>query len=150
MNAPTTEPSTAATALTPSPTVGSAVRDYVDRVRGGDVGALPAVLGLLVLCAAFTSLRPVFLTPLNFANLLTQGASITLIAMGLVFVLLLGEIDLSAGFASGVCAAVLATLLTEEGFPWPVAIGAAPGDRHPDRADARHPRCPGSGSRRSS
>ena len=125
MSAPTTEPTSGAAALTPSPTVGSAVRDYVDRVRGGDVGALPAVLGLLVLCVVFTALRPVFLTSGNFANLFTQGASITLIAMGLVFVLLLGEIDLSAGFASGVCAAVLATLLTQEGFPWPVAIAAA-------------------------
>jgi len=128
MSAPTTEPTeptVAAAALTPSPTVGSAVRDYIDRVRGGDVGALPAVLGLVVLCIVFSALRPVFFTPLNFANLLTQGASITLIAMGLVFVLLLGEIDLSAGFASGVCAAVLATLMAEQGFPWPVSIGAA-------------------------
>ncbi len=57
----------------------------------------------------FSILRPVFFTAGNFANLLTQGAAITVIAMGLVFVLLLGEIDLSAGFTSGVCAAVLAT-----------------------------------------
>lgn len=101
------------------------VRAYGDRIRGGDVGALPAVLGIVILCIVFTSLDSVFFSRLNFANLLVQGAAITTIAMGLVFVLLLGEIDLSAGFASGVCAAVLATLLTEQGLPWYVAVGAA-------------------------
>lgn len=109
----------------PAAAVREHVRDYVDRVRGGDVGALPAILGLVVLCVVFTALDSVFFSPGNFANLLVQGAAITVIAMGLVFVLLLGEIDLSAGFASGVCAAVLATLLTEKGYPWYVAVAAA-------------------------
>ncbi|MFI1408472.1 sugar ABC transporter permease [Streptomyces sp. NPDC020707] len=103
----------------------SVVRNYVDRVRGGELGALPAVLGLIVLCGFFAALRPVFLSELNFANLLTQGAGSIAIAMGLVFVLLLGEIDLSAGYASGVCAAVLAILLTDHGWPWYGAAGAA-------------------------
>ncbi|MBC6459559.1 sugar ABC transporter permease [Actinomadura sp. HBU206391] len=98
------------------------VRGYVDRVRGGEVGALPAILGLVVLCAIFSILRPAFLSEGNFANLFTQGAAVTVIAMGLVFVLLIGEIDLSAGFASGVCAAVLAVLLTNHGWPWYVAV----------------------------
>ncbi len=89
------------------------------------MGALPAVLGLVVLCVFFAALRPVFLSELNFANLLTQGAGSIAIAMGLVFVLLLGEIDLSAGYASGVCAAVLAILLTDNGWPWYGAAGAA-------------------------
>ena len=71
------------------------------------------------------SCGPSFLTAGNFANLFTQGAAVTVIAMGLVFVLLLGEIDLSAGFASGVCAAVLAIMLTNQGLPWYVAVGAA-------------------------
>ena len=75
------------------------------------MGALPAVLGLLVLCTVFSILRPAFLTAGNFANLLPQGAAVTVIAMGLIFVLLLGEIDLSAGFTSGVCASVLAIVL---------------------------------------
>ncbi|MGC5562180.1 sugar ABC transporter permease [Streptomyces sp. FR-108] len=100
-------------------------RNYVDRVRGGELGALPAVLGLIILCGFFAALRPVFLSELNFANLLTQGAGSIAIAMGLVFVLLLGEIDLSAGYASGVCAAVLAILLTDHGWPWYGAAGAA-------------------------
>ncbi|MFF4974915.1 sugar ABC transporter permease [Streptomyces sp. NPDC001083] len=103
----------------------SVARNYVDRVRGGELGAVPAVLGLIVLCVFFAVLRPVFLSELNFANLLTQGAGSIAIAMGLVFVLLLGEIDLSAGYASGVCAAVLAILLTDHGWPWYGAVGAA-------------------------
>ncbi|MBL7500316.1 ABC transporter permease [Frankia sp. CNm7] len=102
-------------------------RDFVARIRGGDMGALPAILGLLVLCVAFAIMRERFLSAINFANLFTQGAAVTAIAMGLVFVLLLGEIDLSAGFASGVCAAVMATLIAEHGQPWWVAMLAAVG-----------------------
>ncbi|MEQ4302841.1 ABC transporter permease [Plantactinospora sp. B6F1] len=122
---PTTLVSPVEAPAAPVPTVGSHFRDYLARVRGGDMGALPAVLGVIVLCAVFTALRPNFMTEGNFANLFTQGAAVTLIAMGLVFVLLLGEIDLSAGFASGVCAAVLAQLVTLQGFPWYVAVAAA-------------------------
>ncbi|MEU4534048.1 ABC transporter permease [Streptosporangium sp. NPDC023825] len=108
-----------------APSIRTNVRGYAERVRGGDMGALPAVFGLVVLCAIFAILRPSFLTAGNFANLFTQGAAVTVIAMGLVFVLLLGEIDLSAGFASGVCAAVLAIMLSSQGLPWYVAVGAA-------------------------
>jgi D-xylose transport system permease protein len=106
-------------------TLKSVGRGYFDRIRGGDLGALPAVLGLLVLCTTFSIMRPVFLSALNFANLLTQGAALTVIAMGLIFVLLLGEIDLSAGYASGVCAAMLAVLLTQHGWPWYAAVLAS-------------------------
>jgi D-xylose transport system permease protein len=104
-------------------TVGGVVRAYLTRVRGGDLGALPAVLGIVALGLLFFALRPnTFLTPLNITNLLVQAVPITLLAMGLVFVLLLGDIDLSAGVVSGVCAAVLAQLLAEAGTPWYVAI----------------------------
>jgi ABC-type xylose transport system permease subunit len=106
--------------------VGGVVRAYLDRVRGGDLGALPAVLGIVVLGILFTILRPdTFLTPLNLTNLLVQAVPITVLAMGLVFVLLLGEIDLSAGVVSGVCAAVLAQVLAETSVPWWVAVLAA-------------------------
>jgi D-xylose transport system permease protein len=105
--------------------VGSYVRDYLGRLRGGDIGSLPAVAGLLVLCVLFAVMRPSFFTALNFANLFTQGAAVAVIAMGLVFVLLLGEIDLSAGFASGVCAAVMAVLMAKHGAPWPIGLLAA-------------------------
>jgi len=79
-----------------SPTLKGAAADYWSRVKAGDIGALPAILGLIVLCAIFGAMSNVFLTPGNFANLLTQAAAVIVIAMGLVFVLLLVEIDLSA------------------------------------------------------
>jgi len=107
------------------PTAGSYIRDYWGRVRGGDIGSLPAILGLIVLVVIFGVARDTFISAVNFANLFSQGAQITFIAMGLVFVLLLGEIDLSAGFASGVCGAVMAILLTNHGWPWYGAIPAA-------------------------
>ncbi|MCZ2820868.1 ABC transporter permease [Modestobacter sp. VKM Ac-2977] len=107
-------------------TLGGAVRGYLDKLRGGDLGALPAVLGIITLGILFTVLRPgTFLTPLNLANLAVQATPIIVLAMGLVFVLLLGEIDLSAGVVSGVCSAVLAQVLVQSGFGWPVAVLAA-------------------------
>ncbi len=85
-----------------------AVGDYYSRLKAGQLGSLPALLGLLVLVIVFASLSDTFLTLNNIANLMAQGAGKAIIAMGIVFVLLLGEIDLSAGTASGVTAAVLA------------------------------------------
>jgi D-xylose transport system permease protein len=106
--------------------VRGALRAYTDKLRAGDLGALPAVLGIVVLSLLFYALRPnTFLTPLNLTNLLVQAAPITLLAMGLIFVLLLGDIDLSAGVVSGVCAAVAAQLLAKQGSPWWVAVLAA-------------------------
>lgn len=105
-----------------SPTLKDAMGDYWSRIKAGDIGALPAVLGLVVLCGVFGAMSNVFLTPGNFANLLTQAAAVTVIAMGLVFVLLLGEIDLSAGYASGVCGAVLVILITNHGWAWWLAL----------------------------
>lgn len=103
--------------------IGQAVGDYFTRVRGGDVGSLPAVLGLIVLFLLFTILKPeTFFSFFNFANLLNQSAAIIVLAMGLVFVLLLGEIDLSAGFTAGTSAAVLAVALSSWGMAWPVAL----------------------------
>lgn len=122
----TVTPSSPPPAKAPA-TVGAYARDYLARVRGGDIGSLPAVLGLVVLCVLFSVVRPAFLTAGNFANLFGQGAQVTVIAMGLVFVLLVGGIDLSAGVTSGVCAAVCAVLLTSHGMPWPVAVVSALG-----------------------
>lgn len=87
---------------------GEAIRDYFARLRGGELGSLPAVLGLAALVIVFWALSDNFLTLNNTANLVAQGAGKMIIAMGLVYVLLLGEIDLSAGTLSGVCAAVMA------------------------------------------
>jgi D-xylose transport system permease protein len=105
-----------------SPTLKGAAADYWSRVKAGDIGALPAILGLIALCAIFGAMSDVFLTPGNFANLLTQAAAVIVIAMGLVFVLLLGEIDLSAGYAAGVSGAVLVILITNHQVAWYIAF----------------------------
>ena len=106
--------------------IGQAMRDYWARVRGGDIGSLPAVLGLIALVLLFGVLEgSKFLSIFNFANLINQSAAIIVLAMGLIFVLLLGEIDLSAGFAAGTCAAVLAVALNSWGLAWPLALLAA-------------------------
>jgi D-xylose transport system permease protein len=121
----TTTTTTAGGVKVVKPTVASHVNDYWGRVRGGDLGSLPAVLGLVILSLIFGVARDTFFSSLNFANMFSQGAQYVFIAMGLVFVLLLGEIDLSAGFASGVCGAVMAIMLTTHGWPWYAAIPAA-------------------------
>lgn len=108
--------------MTEQVTIEKSLRDWWSKVRAGQTGALPALLGLLVLCLVFGSMSPVFLTPGNFANLLTQAAAVIVIAMGLVFVLLLGEIDLSAGYASGVCGAILVIFVTKHDQPWYLAF----------------------------
>jgi D-xylose transport system permease protein len=110
---------------TPQPAQGvrTSVDAYLNRLRGGDVGSLPAVAGLIALIAVFTILRPhTFTNAFNFANLINQGAAVIVIAMGLVFVLLLGEIDLSAGFAAGTCGAVMGIVLTNHHQPWWLSI----------------------------
>ena len=104
-------------------TLKGAASNYLSRVKAGDIGSLPAVLGLISLVAVFGAMSEFFLTNRNFANLLTQAAPVMVIAMGLVFVLLLGEIDLSAGYASGVCGAVLVLLVTNHGWSWYTALG---------------------------
>jgi D-xylose transport system permease protein len=105
-----------------SPSLKGAAADYWSRVKAGDIGALPAILGLIALCGIFGAMSNVFLTPGNFANLLTQAAAVIVIAMGLVFVLLLGEIDLSAGYAAGVSGAVLVILITNHQVAWYIAF----------------------------
>ncbi|ALG07980.1 sugar ABC transporter permease [Kibdelosporangium phytohabitans] len=100
---------------TTSKTTGEAIGDYFAKVRGGELGSLPALAGLIVLVIYFATQSDVFLSLTNVANLFQQGAGTIIIAMGLVFVLLLGEIDLAAGTASGVCAAVMALHVVRNG-----------------------------------
>ena len=95
--------------------------------RAATSASLPAVLGVVVLVIVFGVMEPdTFLTEQNFANLLNQGAAIMVLAMGLVFVLLLGEIDLSAGFTAGMGAAILGVTLTKHGWAWPLSRAAPP------------------------
>ena len=97
--------------------------DYVTKVKGGDVGALPAVAALIVLVIVFTILTgSKFTNAFNFSNLILQGSAIATFGMGLVFALLIGEIDLSAGYTGGVCAGVLGILMTNHNWPWVPAL----------------------------
>ena len=98
---------------------------YVQRLKNGEMGALPAVIALFALVVLFASLSPYFLTTLNFANLFVQAAQLTVLAAALVFVLLLAEIDLSAGVTAGVGMALFAVLNLMMGINWIVAILAA-------------------------
>jgi D-xylose transport system permease protein len=85
-------------------TIGGSLVAYWGRVRSGEPGALPSILGLVVLAVIFAQVSSRFLSKANIGNLPGQGAYIAVIALGLVFVLLLGEIDLSAGTTGGICA----------------------------------------------
>jgi D-xylose transport system permease protein len=113
--------------VAPQPTPANAITDafgnWWARVRGGDAGSLPALLGIIALVIVFAALRPnTFTNAFNFANLIHQAAAVIVIAMGLVFVLLLGEIDLSAGYTAGTAAAVMGVVVTRWGWSWPLGL----------------------------
>lgn len=95
---------------------------YFSRVKGGEMGALPSVLSLFVLTILFSVLNPYFFTQGNFANLLTQTATLMMLAMALVFVILIAEIDLSAGVTSGVAMALFILLTNKGGVDWRISI----------------------------
>ena len=93
--------------------IGDAFRNWIIKLRTGDPGALPSILGLIILAIVFDQVSSRFLSAYNIGNLPGQGAYIAVIGLGLVFVLLLGEIDLSAGTAGGVCAALAAVAISK-------------------------------------
>jgi D-xylose transport system permease protein len=117
------EPPVASGAPKPS---GGAVGAYFHRwwtdVRAGELGALPIVVGLIIIAIVFQIQNDRFLTAGNFVNLVVQTAPYTVIAMGVVFVLLLGEIDLSIGYVSGVAGVLVALFLTPDGNELPTVI----------------------------
>jgi len=115
------ETAAAATTIPSSGNIGAYLHNYWQRIRGGDMGSLPAVAALIVLFLIFSFVEDGFFSKSNFASLITQAAPGILLAMGLVFALLLAEIDLSAGTASGVSGAVTAVLLMKS-WPWPLAV----------------------------
>lgn len=106
-------------------TLGDQVKAWLQRVRGGEMGALPAIGGFIVLSVMFSILSPFFLTERNFANLMTQAATLVMLGMALVFVILLGEIDLSAGVTAGVSMGIFIVLVNVQGFHWIVALVVA-------------------------
>ncbi len=107
-------------------TVTDYIIGYFKRIRAGDLGALPIILGLIAIGIIFQSQNSNFLTPRNFVNLIVQMAGITVIAYGVVFVLLLGEIDLSIGYVSAVAGVCMTLLMRQPNeWPWFAAIAAA-------------------------
>jgi D-xylose transport system permease protein len=101
--------------------VGEYARIWFQRMRSGESGAVPVILGLIVVILFFQIKNSLFLSAGNLVNLLTQAAFIITLAMAEVFVLLLGEIDLAAGYTAA-CGAVLALWLLALNWPWPVAV----------------------------
>ncbi len=105
--------------------LGGAIRSFIDRVRSGDLGSLPVVVGLAVIWTAFQSLNPVFLSSSNLVNLLFDCSTTGVIALGIVCILMLGEIDLSVGSVSGFASALVGVLWVNAGVPVALAILAA-------------------------
>lgn len=105
--------------------VGGAVSAFIDRVRSGDLGSLPVIVGLVVIWTVFSSLNPIFLTPNNLVNLLYDCSTVGVIALGIVCVLMVGEIDLSVGSMSGLASTIVGVLWVNLGFPVGLAILAA-------------------------
>src|SRR5919106_5559885 len=111
----------------PAETLGGYVRRWWQGVRAGEIGSLPIIVGLVVIALVFGTLDDTFFTERNFTNLLLQMAYLSVMAIGTVFVLLLGEIDLSVAYVSGVGGVMMTLLLREQASDWPwwLAIGAA-------------------------
>jgi len=105
--------------------VGGAIRAFLDRVRSGDLGSLPVVVGLVIIWTVFQSLNPVFLSSNNLVNLLFDSSTVGVIALGIVLILMVGEIDLSVGSVSGFASAMVGVLWVNAGWPvWLAIIGA--------------------------
>ncbi|AOF90978.1 ABC transporter permease [Sinorhizobium sp. RAC02] len=101
------------------------VKGFFDRVRSGDLGMLPVAVGLVVISVVFSALNPIFLAPNNLVNLLFDCATVGVISLGIVCVLVLGEIDLSVGSMSGLASAMVGVLWVNQGWPIVGAILAA-------------------------
>ncbi len=107
--------------------LGGYLRAWLVRLRAGESGVLPVIVGMFAISIIFQSLNSNFLTAGNLVNLLVQGAVFMTLAMAEVFALLLGEIDLSAGYVAGLSGVIAAELLTTAhgSWPWWAAILAA-------------------------
>jgi len=101
------------------------LKAFIGRVRSGDLGMLPVAVGLIVISTVFSILNPIFLAPNNLVNLLFDCATVGIISLGIVCVLILGEIDLSVGSMSGLASAIIGVVWVNSGIPLPLAIGAA-------------------------
>ena len=99
--------------------IGAMIKAFFDRVRSGDLGMLPVAVGLIVISTVFSILNPIFLAPNNLVNLLFDCATVGVISLGIVCVLMLGEIDLSVGSMSGLSSAILGVLWVNTGCRCP-------------------------------
>jgi len=102
-------------------TLNDQFKNYISRLKNGEMGSLPAIAATVVLALIFASLSPFFLSKINFANMFVQAAELTMLASALVFVLLLAEIDLAAGVTAGVSMAVF-IVLVKAGIFWGLAL----------------------------
>ena len=106
--------------------LGQYMRAWLQRIRNGDSGVLPVLLGIIVVAIAFQIANGKFLSPQNLVNLFEQSSIYMLLAMAEIFALLLGEIDLSVGLVMGLGAVLVAELVQPSppglGLPWWVAI----------------------------
>jgi D-xylose transport system permease protein len=101
--------------------IGDYVRIWSKRIRSGESGVLPVIVGLVGIVIFFWVKIPVFMTPRNLVNLMFQSAFIITLGMAEIFVLLLGDIDLAAGFTAA-CAAVISLWMLALGDPWWVSV----------------------------
>jgi D-xylose transport system permease protein len=115
---PPAAPTAAALDTTPD-TLGGYLRRWWQGVRAGELGSLPIIVGLVVIAIVFGSLDDTFFVERNFTNLLLQMAAVSTIAIGVVFVLLIGEIDLSVAFVGAVGGVTMTLLLRPDGPDWP-------------------------------
>ncbi|MCG7507804.1 sugar ABC transporter permease [Mesorhizobium retamae] len=105
--------------------LGGTISAFFDRVRSGDLGSLPVIVGLAIIWTVFQSLNPVFLSANNLVNLLFDCSTVGVIALGIVCILMLGEIDLSVGSVSGFASALVGVLWVNQGWPVGFAIVTA-------------------------
>jgi D-xylose transport system permease protein len=103
-------------------TVGAYARRWWTDVKSGELGSLPIIVGLIIIAIVFQTQNDRFLTAGNFVNLIVQMSPYAVIAMGVTFALLLGEIDLSIGFVSGVGGVMTALLLMPDGNELPTFL----------------------------
>jgi len=100
--------------------ISGALKAFADGVQSGDLGSLPVVIGLAIIWTVFQTLNPVFLSPRNLVNLLFDCSTVGIISLGIVCVLMVGEIDLSVGSVSGLSSAILGVLWVR--CDWPPAL----------------------------
>ncbi|MFE5190747.1 sugar ABC transporter permease [Streptomyces sp. NPDC056628] len=112
------------------------IGEFRRKIKAGELGSLPVILGLVAICIIFQSLNSAFLSAQNINDITVTMVGTGMISVGIVFVLLLGEIDLSVGSVSGASSAIAAVLAVNQGWPewaavlFAVAVGALIGAVH--------------------